>query len=43
LTADAVREGLVRPAEITTGVPPRIPVVPFDDLLRDLKRDREDR
>jgi antitoxin (DNA-binding transcriptional repressor) of toxin-antitoxin stability system len=41
--ADAIREGLVHPAESTTGVPPRIPAIPFDDLLRDLKRDREDR
>lgn len=41
--ADAVREGLIQPAESTTGVPPRVPVVPLDDLLRDLKRDREDR
>ncbi|HEX3127733.1 MAG TPA: prevent-host-death protein [Thermoanaerobaculia bacterium] len=40
---EAVREGLVRPAESETGIPPRIPAVPFDDLMRDLKRDREDR
>jgi antitoxin (DNA-binding transcriptional repressor) of toxin-antitoxin stability system len=40
--ADAVREGLIRPAEATTGVPPRIPAIPFDDLS-DLTRDREDR
>jgi antitoxin (DNA-binding transcriptional repressor) of toxin-antitoxin stability system len=38
--ADAVREGLIKPAESTSGVPPRVPVVPLDDLLRDLKRDR---
>jgi antitoxin (DNA-binding transcriptional repressor) of toxin-antitoxin stability system len=41
--ADAVRQGLIRPAQSTTGMPPRIPIVPSDDLLRDLKRDREDR
>ena len=40
---DAVREGLIQPAESTTDVPPRIPAIPFDDLMRDLKRDREDR
>jgi hypothetical protein len=40
---EAVRKGLIQPAESTAGVPPRIPAVPFDDLMRDLKRDREDR
>jgi predicted RNase H-like HicB family nuclease len=40
---EAVRDGLIQPAESTTGVPPRIPSIPFDDLMRDLKRDREDR
>jgi hypothetical protein len=41
--AEAVRKGLIQPAESTAGIPPRIPAVPFDDLMRDLKRDREDR
>ena len=41
--AEAVRKGLIQPAETTAGVPLRVPAIPFDDLMRDLKRDREDR
>ena len=34
-------KGEIQPT-ITSGVPPRIPAVPFKVLMRDLKRDRED-
>ena len=35
-------EGLIRLASFT-GIPPRIPAIPFEKLLEDLKRDRSDR
>ena len=39
-----VREGWLRPARIRDGTPPpRHPMVPFDELMRELDRDREDR
>jgi antitoxin (DNA-binding transcriptional repressor) of toxin-antitoxin stability system len=42
--AQLVREGLATPARIPPGnPPPRKPVMPFDELMRDLDRDREDR
>jgi len=49
LTAEAqwekmVREGLITPAKSPTGKPPpRKPMVPFDELMRELQQDREDR
>jgi antitoxin (DNA-binding transcriptional repressor) of toxin-antitoxin stability system len=42
--AELVRKGLARPAKIPPGdPPPRKPVMSFDELMRDLDRDREDR
>jgi antitoxin (DNA-binding transcriptional repressor) of toxin-antitoxin stability system len=42
--ARGVREGWLTPARIPPGnPPPRKPVMPFDELMRDLDRDREDR
>jgi antitoxin (DNA-binding transcriptional repressor) of toxin-antitoxin stability system len=42
--AELVRQGLARPAKIPPGdPPPRKPVMSFDELMRDLDRDREDR
>jgi prevent-host-death family protein len=39
-----VREGWLRPARIRDGTPPpRHPMVPFDELMRELEHDREDR
>ncbi|MPZ58551.1 MAG: prevent-host-death protein [Rhizobiales bacterium] len=44
MLADAVRKGWITPAVPTSDEPPpRHPVMPFDELMRDLKRDREDR
>jgi len=42
--AEAVRKGwLTPPALPASGPPPRSPVAPLKDLLRELDRDREDR
>jgi prevent-host-death family protein len=42
--ARGVREGWLTPATIPPGTPPpRKPAVPFDELMADLERDREDR
>jgi prevent-host-death family protein len=39
-----MREGWLRPARIRDGTPPpRHPMVPFDELMRELDEDREDR
>jgi prevent-host-death family protein len=39
-----VREGWLKPARIRDGTPPpRHPMVPFQDLMRELDQDREDR
>lgn len=42
--AEGVREGWLRPAtNPASGPPPRHPLVPFDELMQELQRDREDR
>jgi prevent-host-death family protein len=42
--ADAVRKGWLAPAALGGGgVPPRLPVAPLADLLRELQADREER
>ena len=42
--AEAVRRGWLAPAAMSGAVPPpRAPVAPLADILRELKRDREDR
>jgi antitoxin (DNA-binding transcriptional repressor) of toxin-antitoxin stability system len=39
-----VREGwLTPPTDTATEPPPRHPMVPFDELMQELERDREDR
>jgi antitoxin (DNA-binding transcriptional repressor) of toxin-antitoxin stability system len=44
LLAEAVREGLVTPpTQPGSGPPPRKPVAPLADLLKELAADREDR
>ena len=44
LLAEAVREGcLTPPLSTRDDVPPRRPVLRFDDLMKDLEQDREDR
>lgn len=44
LLAEAVRKGWVRPPVLPqTGPPPRLPVAPFADLMRELDADRADR
>jgi prevent-host-death family protein len=44
MLADAVRKGWITPAILTSDEPPpRHPVMPFDELMRELERDREDR
>jgi antitoxin (DNA-binding transcriptional repressor) of toxin-antitoxin stability system len=44
LLADAVRTGLLRPPVVRCDSPPeRKPVMPLDELLRQLSRDRDDR
>ena len=44
MLAEAVREGLIRPAVITSAdPPPRRPSVPFKQLMKELEADREDR
>jgi prevent-host-death family protein len=42
--ANLVRQGLLTPAKIPPGapVPPRVPVMPFDELMRDLDASRSD-
>jgi antitoxin (DNA-binding transcriptional repressor) of toxin-antitoxin stability system len=43
MIAELVREGLITPAVFPPGSPPpRKPMVPFQDLMDDLQRDRED-
>jgi len=43
--AQGIREGWITPARNKTGKPPprRKPLMSFDQLMRDLDRDREDR
>src|SRR6266508_6430417 len=43
LLAEAVREGWLTPPTLAGGPPPpRKPVAPFDDLMRDLQQDRDE-
>ena len=42
--AEAVREGLIAPpTDPGSGPTPRLPVMSFEDLMRDIEHDREDR
>jgi antitoxin (DNA-binding transcriptional repressor) of toxin-antitoxin stability system len=42
--AEGVREGWLTPAKVhSADPPPRKPVAPFEELMDDLRRDREDR
>ena len=42
--AELIRHGLVRPAiRPLKGPPPRRPIVSFDELMREIEADREDR
>jgi antitoxin (DNA-binding transcriptional repressor) of toxin-antitoxin stability system len=44
LLAEAVRRGWITPPALAAaGPPPRKPVMPFRDLLRELERDRSER
>jgi antitoxin (DNA-binding transcriptional repressor) of toxin-antitoxin stability system len=44
LIAEGVREGWLTPATIPPGIPPpRTPIIPFEELMADLERDREGR
>jgi antitoxin (DNA-binding transcriptional repressor) of toxin-antitoxin stability system len=44
LIAQGIREGWVTPATIPPGAPPpRLPVIPFEELMADLQRDRDER
>lgn len=44
LLADAIRRGIVTPAiNPLAGPPPNIPTVPIEEILDDLRRDRDDR
>ena len=44
LLAEAVRRGWITPPVLAAaGPPPRKPVMPFRDLLRELERDRSER
>ena len=44
LLAEAVRQGWITPPAFrAAGPPPRKPVMPFCDLLRELEQDRNDR
>ena len=44
LVADVVRRGWLRPAVVTSNaLPPRKPVLPLSEVLRDLDADRGDR
>jgi antitoxin (DNA-binding transcriptional repressor) of toxin-antitoxin stability system len=40
--AQGVREGWLTPAKVRGVVPPRKPVIPFDQLMADLEKDRAD-
>jgi antitoxin (DNA-binding transcriptional repressor) of toxin-antitoxin stability system len=44
LLAEAVRQGWITPPTLRAeGPPPRKPVLPFRELMRELERDRSDR
>jgi antitoxin (DNA-binding transcriptional repressor) of toxin-antitoxin stability system len=44
MLADAVRQGWITPPAFTDdSVPPRKPVMPFRDLMKELEHDRSDR
>lgn len=43
LLAEAVREGWLTPPTLAGSPPPRKPVAPFDELMRELRQDRDDR
>jgi antitoxin (DNA-binding transcriptional repressor) of toxin-antitoxin stability system len=44
MLAEAVREGWLRPAVLAaSGPPPRIPLMAFHDLMKDLRQDRDER
>lgn len=44
LLAEAIREGLLSPPALpASGPPPRLPVMPFEDVMAGLDRDRDDR
>ncbi len=44
LLADAVRQGWITPPTLSsTDPPPRKPVMPFRELLREVEQDRSDR
>lgn len=43
LLAEAVREGWLTPPALAGGPPPRKPVAPFRDLMRELRQDRDER
>ena len=42
--AEQVRKGIIRPATLPPGPPPRPrhPVMSFDELMKEIERDRED-
>lgn len=42
LLAEAVREGWLTPPTLVGGPPPRKPVAPLRDLMRELRQDRDD-
>ena len=42
--ADAIRKGWITPPTVTSDAPPpRLPVAPLAEILREFERDREDR
>ena len=43
--AEQVRKGIIKPAKLPPGPPPRPrhPVMSFDELMKEIERDREDR
>ena len=43
MLAEAVREGWLTPPILAAGPPPRKPVGPFNDVMRELRQDRDDR
>lgn len=44
LIAEGIREGWLTPATIPPGAPPpRRPIIPFEELMADLQRDRDER
>jgi antitoxin (DNA-binding transcriptional repressor) of toxin-antitoxin stability system len=43
LLAEAVRERWLTPPTLASDPPPRKPVAPFDDLMRGLRQDRDER